>query len=48
LFLDVPAKGARLDVTVETRDRVHADAILTALQVDGYQPERIHSGGAIE
>jgi threonine dehydratase len=48
LFLDVPAKGARLDVTIETRDRVHADAIFTALQVDGYQPERIHSGGAIE
>jgi threonine dehydratase len=48
LFLDVPAKGARLDVTVETRDRDHADAIFTALEVDGYQPERIHSGGAIE
>ena len=27
LFLDVPAKGARLDVTVETRDRAHAEEI---------------------
>ena len=25
LFLDVPAKGAKLDVTVETRDRAHAE-----------------------
>src|SRR5207247_3628601 len=25
LFLDVPAKGAKLDVTVETRDAAHAE-----------------------
>src|SRR4029077_9388866 len=25
MFLDVPAKGARLDVTVETRDAAHAE-----------------------
>ena len=31
LFLDVPAKGARLDVTVETRDRAHAEEIIAAL-----------------
>jgi threonine dehydratase len=48
LFLDVPAKGARLDVTVEARDRAHADEIFAALQVDGYEPERIQSAGAIE
>src|SRR5262249_20473324 len=30
LFLDAPARGARLDVTVETRDRAHADAIVKA------------------
>jgi threonine dehydratase len=46
LFLDVPAKGARLDVTVETRDRAHADAILAALQQAGYQPERLLAGDA--
>ena len=28
LFLDVPAKGAKLDVTVETRDRAHAEEIM--------------------
>ena len=31
LFLDVPAKGAKLDVTIETRDAAHAAEILAAL-----------------
>ena len=31
LFLDVPAKGAKLDVTMETRDAAHADEIFDAL-----------------
>jgi threonine dehydratase len=48
LFLDVPAKGARLDVTVETRDRAHADDILAALEADGLQPLRIEAGDAME
>jgi len=48
LFLDVPAKGARLDVTVETRDRMHADEIFAALVADGYRPIRIEPGDALE
>jgi threonine dehydratase len=48
LFLDVPAKGARLDVTVETRDRAHADAILEAFDREGYQPARIETGDAMQ
>jgi len=48
LFLDVPAKGAKLDVTVETRDAAHADDILRALGEDGYLPQRIEAGGALE
>jgi len=48
LFLDVPAKGAKLDVTLETRDAVHADEILTALARDGYQPVRIEAAAAME
>jgi threonine dehydratase len=48
LFLDVPAKGARLDVTVETRDQAHADAILSAFQESGYQPLRIETGAAMD
>jgi threonine dehydratase len=48
LFLDVPAKGARLDVTVETRDGAHAEEILQALMVDGYQPVRIEAGAVMD
>jgi threonine dehydratase len=48
LFLDVPAKGARLDVTVETRDRAHAEAVLQALAADGLQPARIEMATAME
>jgi threonine dehydratase len=48
LFLDVPAKGARLDVTVETRDRTHAEEVIRAMAEDGYQPVHIHSGEAME
>jgi threonine dehydratase len=48
LFLDVPAKGARLHVTVETRDRAHADAILNAFGQEGYQPLRLEAGAALD
>ena len=48
LFLDVPAKGARLDVTLETRDRAHADAIYAALEADGYAPQRIETGAVMD
>jgi threonine dehydratase len=48
LFLDVPAKGTRLDVTVETRDAAHAEAILAAFAEAGYQPLRIDTGAAMD
>ena len=44
LFLDMPARGARLDVTVETRDRAHAASIEQALKTEGYAVERIDTG----
>jgi threonine dehydratase len=44
LFLDMPARGARLDVTVETRDRSHAQSIEKALKAEGYAVERIDTG----
>jgi threonine dehydratase len=47
MFLDVPAKGARLDVTVETRDAAHADEILAAFKADGFAPVRIDPGDAM-
>jgi threonine dehydratase len=46
LFLDVPAKGAKLDVTMETRDGAHAEEIFRVLAADGYQPVRMESGAA--
>jgi threonine dehydratase len=48
LFLDVPAKGAKVDVTVETRDAAHAEEIFRALAAAGYQPVRMPSGTAME
>ena len=48
LFLDVPAKGAKLDVTIETRDAAHAEDIVAALAVDGYRPVRLEAGAAME
>src|SRR5580698_8842948 len=44
LFLDVPAKGAKLDVTMETRDGAHAEEIFRALAAEGYQPVRMEGG----
>jgi threonine dehydratase len=48
LFLDVPAKGAKLDVTMETRDAAHADQIFRALADDGYEPVRMESGAVLQ
>jgi threonine dehydratase len=48
LFLDVPAKGAKLDVTVEARDRAHAEEIFSALNDRGYQPVRIETATTME
>jgi threonine dehydratase len=48
LLLDVPAKGAKLDVTIETRDAAHVEDILRALSADGYAPAHIETGVAME
>lgn len=48
LFLDVPAKGARLDVTVEVRDSAHAEEILATFKAEGFAPVRIATGDAME
>lgn len=41
LFLDTPAKGTKLDVTVETRDGAHAREILAALEAEGLPTVRM-------
>ena len=48
LFLDIPAKGAKLDVTMETRDAAHAEEIFRAFAAAGYLPVRMPSGTALE
>jgi threonine dehydratase len=48
LFLDVPAKGAKLDVTVETRDRPHAEEIFQALGAEGFHPVWIDMASTME
>src|SRR5690606_30437793 len=48
LFLDAPAKGAKLDVTLEARDRAHGEEIFQALVAEGYQPVPIETATAME
>ncbi|MBV8420666.1 MAG: threonine ammonia-lyase [Hyphomicrobiales bacterium] len=48
LFLDVPAKGAKLDVTVETRDRAHGEHVFKVLTDDGFQPVWIDTATMME
>ena len=43
LFLDVPAKGVSIDITIETRDREHTLEVFRALAADGLAPQRIDS-----
>ena len=43
LFLDVPAKGVSIDITIETRDRDHTLEVFRALAADGLAPQRIDS-----
>ena len=46
LFLDVPAKAADLDFTIETRDADHTAAVEAALHAAGLMPRRLSSSGA--
>jgi threonine dehydratase len=48
LFLDVPAKGVSLDVTVETRGAEHSRAIEAVLRDNGFAPRRILPRGLAE
>ena len=46
LFLDVPAKAADLDFTIETRDADHTATVEAALQAAGLMPRRLSSSGS--
>jgi threonine dehydratase len=48
LFLDVPAKGAKLDVTMETRGQKHGEDIFQALEAEGYHPVWIDTASTMQ
>ena len=48
LFLDVPAKGVSLDLTVETRGPRHAEDIIARLERAGLAPRRLDPRGLAE
>jgi threonine dehydratase len=48
LFLDVPAKGVTMDVTIETRDAQHTAEVFEALTREGLQPQRLGPRGLSE
>jgi threonine dehydratase len=48
LFLDVPAKGVSIDITIETRGAAHTAEIFAALAEDGLAPRRLDSRGLSE
>jgi len=48
LFLDVPAKGVTIDVTIETRGASHTGEVLEALSRDGLAPVRVNPRGLSE
>jgi threonine dehydratase len=41
LALDVPAKGAEFDITIETRDAIHTQDVMNALREQGYPPRAV-------
>jgi len=41
LALDVPAKGAEFDITIETRDAQHTQEVMNALREKGYPPRAV-------
>lgn len=45
LFLDVPAKGVTIDLTIETRDAAHAKRVIEGLAADGMSPRLIATMG---
>ncbi len=48
LFLDVPAKGVTIDITIETRDGRHTAEVIAALAADGLAPQRLNAAGLSE
>jgi len=48
MFLNVPVKGAILDIYAETKDRAHAEKLMTRIEELGYKVDRLGSGAGWE
>ena len=44
-FLDTPAKGADLDIMIETRDARHAEEIVAAIENQGFSIHVLDASG---
>ncbi len=42
-YLDVPAKGAVVEIVIETKDRAHAESAIARLRLHGFAVERMHN-----
>ncbi|MGE3829579.1 MAG: threonine ammonia-lyase [Parvibaculaceae bacterium] len=48
MFLDVPAKGAELEIMIETRDARHAEEIVTMIETEGFTVRILDAPGGSE
>jgi threonine dehydratase len=48
MFLDVPAKGAELEIMVETRDARHAEEIVATIEAEGFSARVLDAPGGRE
>ena len=48
MFLDVPAKGAELEIMLETRDGRHADEIVARIEAEGFPTRVLDAPGGRE
>jgi threonine dehydratase len=46
-YLDVPAKGAVVEIVIETKDRAHAEEAMERLRLHGFKVERITPRNAV-
>lgn len=44
-MLDVPARGATLDLMIETKDKAHASQAISRLEAEGFQVSRLEGWG---
>jgi threonine dehydratase len=42
-FLNVPVKGASIDITIETRDADHAREIINGIEAKGHKVEHLNA-----